>query len=431
MHRTNNRTSSKLTTVLLGAIAAIVVISIILFPDEAFRASLEGLTVWWKLVFPALMPFFILTELLTGLGVIQGVGMLLTPLMRFIFRLPGVSGWALASGLIVGFPAGAKITANLREKSLITQFEAERLNALSHLCSPLFLLTVVGVGFLHSASLGATLAVIHYVSALAVGLLLRIRKSRSAGEQLAPSEHSHNHDHHQTANGSIWQRSSQAMREAYLEDGRSFGKLLGDSVTSSVQTLMLIGGYMMIFSVIIHVVTITHAIDIIRLFAGAAMSFFHLHTDMAPQWTKALFEIYLGSYSLSQTQDIPLVLKIAFISAFLGWGGLSAHAQAAGFHFKTDVRYSPFLIARTLHAAIAFMTTFLLWKPLESVFASAEPSFLRLDLNPVTQTAAHTPLEGGHLWTMWSSVSIQLLLLMGVMILLSLITNLLVGKKFR
>ena len=57
------------------------------------------------------MPFLIMTELLIGFGVIQGIGILLEPLMRIVFRLPGVSGWALASGLIVGFPAGAKITA--------------------------------------------------------------------------------------------------------------------------------------------------------------------------------------------------------------------------------------------------------------------------------------------------------------------------------
>ena len=64
-----------------GALAGLVVVSIILFPDKAFQSSLEGLTIWWKLVFPALMPFLIMTELLIGFGVIQGTGVLLEPLM--------------------------------------------------------------------------------------------------------------------------------------------------------------------------------------------------------------------------------------------------------------------------------------------------------------------------------------------------------------
>lgn len=115
----NARFHAKFTTLVLGALAGLVVISVILFPDKAFQSSLEGLTIWWKLVFPALMPFLIMTELLIGFGVIQGTGVLLEPLMRVIFRLPGVSGWALASGFVVGFPAGARITASLREKTFL------------------------------------------------------------------------------------------------------------------------------------------------------------------------------------------------------------------------------------------------------------------------------------------------------------------------
>ncbi len=185
MQPKNVRSNSKLTTLVLGSLAALVVVSIILFPDKAFQSSLEGLTIWWKLVFPALMPFLIMTELLIGFGVIQGIGILLEPLMRIVFRLPGVSGWALASGLIVGFPTGAKITATLREKNLISQTETERLTALSHLCSPLFLIMVVGVGFLHSAKLGFILAVVHYVSAILTGFLMR--NSKKAQQPFANS----------------------------------------------------------------------------------------------------------------------------------------------------------------------------------------------------------------------------------------------------
>lgn len=45
----------------------------------------------------------------------------------------------------------------------------------------------------------------------------------------------------------------QAMEQAHRRDGRAFGRLLGDSVTSSVQTLMMIGGFIMMFSVIVQV----------------------------------------------------------------------------------------------------------------------------------------------------------------------------------
>ena len=109
--------SSKFTTLVLGSLAALVVISIILFPDKAFQSSLEGLTIWWKLVFPALLPFLIMIELLIGFGVIQGIGVLFRATNEIVFRLAR-SKWVGVSirSHIVGFPTGAKITATLSGK---------------------------------------------------------------------------------------------------------------------------------------------------------------------------------------------------------------------------------------------------------------------------------------------------------------------------
>ncbi|NRF91141.1 hypothetical protein HQN89_08930 [Paenibacillus frigoriresistens] len=413
------RSNSKLTTLVLGSLAALVVVSIILFPDKAFQSSLEGLTIWWKLVFPALMPFLIMTELLIGFGVLQGLGLLLEPLMRIVFRLPGISGWALASGLIVGFPTGAKITASLREKNLISQTETERLTALSHLCSPLFLIMVVGVGFLHSAKLGFILAIIHYASAILTGFLMRNPK-----KALQPLANSHelqigalkptNH-----SSASVWKLSLSTMRQAYLQDGRPFGKLLGDSVTSSVQTLMLIGGYMMIFSVLINVVNITHLTDAFRPVTHYLLGFMNVHTDTTPLWLKGFLEIHLGAYAFSQAQGLSLLPQMALLSAFLGWGGLSAHAQVAGFHQKTDARYLFFFQSRTLHAVIALVLTVLLWKPLQLLTLDSEPSFLWLDKAKNEYPMVAFPLNGESAWGLWGPMLTQFLLLFTLMLIIS------------
>lgn len=409
----NARFHAKFTTLVLGALAGLVVISVILFPDKAFQSSLEGLTVWWKLVFPALMPFLIMTELLIGFGVIQGTGVLLEPLMRVIFRLPGVSGWALASGFVVGFPAGAKITASLREKKLLTRSETERLTALSHLCSPLFLIMVIGIGFLHNAKLGVLLAIIHYISAITTGFLMRHSKQTIAPIEAKPLVIRANET------TSIWKSALMAMRQAYWEDGRAFGKLLGDAVTSAVQTLMLIGGYMMIFSVLINVISITHFADTLRPITQFLLSIMGIFTDTTPQWIKGLMEIHLGAFAFSQAKDLPLLPQMALLSAFLGWGGLSAHAQVAGFHQKTDARYTFFLQARALHAVLALFTTILLWKPLQLLLLETEPSFLRLDLAANEAAAAPFPVNGESAWGLWGPMLTQFLFLFTLMLLVS------------
>ncbi|MCY9658097.1 hypothetical protein P5G65_04985 [Paenibacillus chondroitinus] len=405
----------KLTTLVLGSLTALVVVSIILFPDKAFQSSLEGLTIWWKLVFPALLPFLIMIELLIGFGVIQGTGVLLDPLMRVIFRLPGVGGWALASGLIVGFPSGAKITATLSEKKLISRDETERLTALSHLCSPLFLIMVVGIGFLHSAKLGLILAIVHYTTAIVTGFLMRLPKISKVPEQPSDDQMSVT----PKSSGSIWKMALSTMRQAYLHDGRAFGKLLGDAVISSVQTLMLIGGYMMIFSVLINVITITRLTEVLEPLIFFFLRFLNVHTDTSSQWIMGLMEIHLGAYSWSQAQGVSLLPQMALISAFLGWGGLSAHAQVAGFHQKTEARYRFFFQSRILHAVLAFVGTILLWKPVQFLLIDTEPSFLWLDQTSNTNTHFASQLNGGSIWALWGVNLFQFLLLIITMLIIS------------
>ena len=126
-------------------------LSLIVFPQESVSASIRGLNMWWEIVFPSLFPFFVISEMLIGFGVVKFIGVLLEPLMRPLFRVPGVGGFAWAMGLASGNPAGAKLTARLRQEKQITRIEAERLVAFTNSSSPLFIFGAVAVGFFHNA----------------------------------------------------------------------------------------------------------------------------------------------------------------------------------------------------------------------------------------------------------------------------------------
>lgn len=88
--------------------------------------------------------FFVLSELLIGFGVVKFVGILLEPFMRPLFRVPGVGGFAWAMGMASGFPAGAKITARLRQEGQLTRGEAERLVSFTNCSSPLYFWSSIG-----------------------------------------------------------------------------------------------------------------------------------------------------------------------------------------------------------------------------------------------------------------------------------------------
>jgi sporulation integral membrane protein YlbJ len=397
-------TRSRAFTLLLGLIAAALVVSIIAYPEQAFQASLKGLRLWWDWVFPALLPFLIITELLLGFGIIHGLGIMLEPLMRRLFRLPGSGGWALAAGAVVGYPLGADATAKLRLRGDISGPDADRLAALSHLCNPMLIVGVVGAGFLHSPEAGLILALLHYAGAFAAGVLLRFTQKKPASssrEEAVPGG----------GRGSLLYRAARSMELARSQDGRVFGKLLGDAVSQSIQALMMVGGLMMIFSVSIRLAGILlgespAAVWVLRVLPG-------------------ILEPHLGAFAYSQMQGVPPALQAAAISACLAWSGFSLHAQVLAFAKDTGIRYLPFLRFRVVHSLIAAGLTALLWNPLGRLLQGAEAAFSPAGGWRLVPDGYPEGLHLRELGAMWGASFTLLGLLLASMLVLSLTIRLL------
>lgn len=413
-------------TVLLAVITALFVLCILLFPDRAFQSSLHGLSLWWNIVFPALLPFLIISELLGGFGFIRGAGVLLDPLMRLLFRLPGSSGWAVAMGSLAGGPTGAQITGQLRSAGTISRAQGERLLALSHMSSPFLMLSVVGAGFLHLPGIGTMIAIVHYIAALCTALLMRfLHHDRPIPtQQHEPTQKQVGYAPKGKRSVSIWIRFVQEMHDARLQDGRSFGKLLGDAVSNSIQTLLLIGGCIMMFSVMLHALQLSLVSPTFNGFMHSIMQLVGFRSPSTPDWLPAVLELHLGTYSFSQ---IPIaasaiVWKAAFIGFALGWSGISQHLQVQSIVRQTDLRYLPFLLHRLLHGTIAFILTFLLWKPLQLLMPRIEPSFL--DIGPFTTTATTVSETATEAITAWQAVPGRIEQLAMLLVLLTVVSAL-------
>lgn len=395
---------------MLGLLAAALVLSIIAYPEQTFEASLKGLKLWWDFVFPALLPFLIVTEMVLGFGLVHGLGVLLEPLMRSFFRLPGAGGWALAAGAIGGYPLGADATAKLRQCGEISPEEAQRLAAVSHLCNPMVMAGVVGAGFLHSQKAGIALAVLHYASAVAAGFLAARVPRRGRVQTGAVPDGAKKTA---AAKRSLLSRAAQSMERARLQDGRAFGKLLGDSVTKSIQNLMMVGGFMMLFSV---------ALRLIGLQLGNSAA-----ADWLFRLLPGILEPHLGAFSYSQLPGWSAALQAAAISACLAWSGLSLHAQALGFMKDTGVRYRPFLKFRLLHGLTAAVLTLLAWEPLNALMRSGETVFSPVGASPVPDYLGSWSLR--ELGAMWGASFTLLALLLACMVVLSSLIRLLEGAS--
>lgn len=357
------------TTTLLAIVVVFLTLSLVFYPEEGLEAGLTGMKMFWDIVFPSLLPFFILSELMLGVGVVHALGVLLEPLMRPLFSVPGVGAFAMSMGLAAGYPMDAVITAKFRQNKMCSRVEGERLLAFTNTADPLFMFAAVAVGMFRNAGIGMLLAIAHYIGAFFVGILFKLygRGQEEKEEQTR-----------QPVRGNLFARAYKEMMRAREEDGRPFGKLLGDAVNDSIKTSLMIFGFIVFFSVVIKVLILAGIIPLLSL---PFVWLFHLvgfDLALVNPFMAGIFEIDIGSAQAAQVKA-PLIQALAVVSFIIAWSGLSVHAQIASVLTGTDIRFTPYVIARVLHGVIAAVVTVLLFnwgvgQTTANVFAPLAPS---------------------------------------------------------
>jgi sporulation integral membrane protein YlbJ len=394
------RYHSRLLAYFMAFGAVFITIAMIKYPKEAFDSAIMGLNLWWNVVFPSLLPFFILSELLMGLGVVHFIGIILEPLMRPIFNVPGVGAFALSMGLASGYPMDAVITCKFRKSQLCTAVEAERLLSFTNTADPLFMFGAVAVGMFGMPELGAVIALAHYLSSFIVGILFRYH-----GRQ----RDSYTNDK-QIIKGNILVRAFRALYNAKQEDKRSIGELLGDSVKNSMNTILLIGGFIILFSVFLRILSVLGVTSVLTTAFEGVLGLIGFTTNLAPALVSGLFEIDLGTLAASQA-DGPLIEKTVIASTIIAWSGLSVHGQVASIVIESGIRMVPYMVARLLHAVLAAILTIIL-------MASPLYNITQFFISPVMLTSTHVTTVASFL-SRFEQVSYQILLLLSIMIALS------------
>ncbi|GAB4072335.1 sporulation integral membrane protein YlbJ [Barrientosiimonas marina] len=343
----------KFKTIALSGITVFLALSLIIYPDQSLEASVRGLNIWWEVVFPSLLPFFITAELLIGFGFVKFIGVLFEPIMRPLFNVPGSGSFAWAMGMASGYPTGAKISARLREEGQLTRIEAERLVSFTNASSPLFIFGAVSVGFFYDAKLGAVLAASHYIGNALVGVCMRFYGRKKEMNKTKT-----------TKQKTSLRRAFREMHQTRLADSRPFGRVFGDAVLNSIQTLVMVGGFIILFSVFTKLIYIAGVSPLIATILQQLLQLLSLPVDLAMPIFSGLFEITLGADMISQTETAALMEKIIVVSFILGFNGLSVQAQVASILATTDIRFAPYFFARILHGLFAAVLAVLFYTPL-------------------------------------------------------------------
>ena len=127
----------------LKLVPAVFCIALLIFDgNAAIEGAREGLNICFQTVIPSLFPFLFLSSLLSG--------SLSTPHSKCnhaicrLYHIPRGTEGILLSGLLGGYPVGAKCVAEATEQSRLSSNEAERMIVFCNATGPAFLFGITG-----------------------------------------------------------------------------------------------------------------------------------------------------------------------------------------------------------------------------------------------------------------------------------------------
>ena len=180
---------------------------ILLYPADAVNASRNGLMLWYEKVLPTLLPFDIISNVLIHSGYMDALTKHLTKYFRFFMPVSGEGVFILCSGFLFGFPMGSKNCAELLKANKIHPKEAEILFYITNNISPVFIGSYI---LLQQLQL--------------TGMLLLYRKKEENRQKKTASQ------------------------------SQITFKIIDAAIMNGFETLVRIGGYIMLFSILISLV---------------------------------------------------------------------------------------------------------------------------------------------------------------------------------
>ena len=226
----------KLKNYILPCIFLLFTICLVIFSSSNMAAAKSGLLLWATSVVPSLFPFFVATELLSKTNIPHLFGILLNKFMKPIFNIRGEGSFAFIMGIISGYPVGAKIACNFRENNILSKIECERLLAFTNNSGPLFIIGTVGISMFGNSTIGFLLLITHILASITVGFLFRFWKKNIQSNSIS------------TAKINATTDSFSSSKKVSISN---LGETIATSISNATSTILMIGGFVVMFSVII------------------------------------------------------------------------------------------------------------------------------------------------------------------------------------
>lgn len=330
----------------ISIIFVLFTISLVVFSKSNLAAAKSGLKLWANNVVPSLFPFFIATNLLSHTNVIKYISKTCNKFMRPLFNVPGEGAYAFVLGLISGYPVGAKIVTDMRNSNLCTKDEGERMLCFTNNSGPLFIIGTVGITLFSNSSIGLVLLITHILAALTVGIILGVFsrfKKKSKCSKL-----------NYTAN------SSNSSSSAKLCTFSNLGEILSNAILESSKTIIMIGGFVVIFSVIISIFNKSKILEVASYVLFPIFKLLNINTGFSSAILSGIIELTNGVSIVSGIANKAISTNIIICAFLLGFGGLSVMLQVLSITSKSDLSIKKYVFGKVLQGIIAACYTFIL-----------------------------------------------------------------------
>lgn len=287
-------------TILTGGICFLLVF-LLLHPAESLSCARAGMTLWLNTLIPTLLPFIILTGMLTHTGHIRK---LLLPFESFFHIFPGVSiwgGYVFVLGMLCGYPLGAKLASDLyglhkiSKKKLFISLPSVTIQALP-LSLPISVSPVLRIQYLPAWSLRVFFSKSDMYAVLSFFCVPKCHHLRFPG--FSP-------------------------RDFFSKN------ILDFSIMNGFETITRLGGYILLFSILA---------GCIRYYAPFPLLY---------QYLLLGFTEITSGLSLISVSGLPYMTRILLSAAATASGGLCILAQTKGV-LHHDLSILPYFISKCI-----------------------------------------------------------------------------------
>ena len=286
--------------------------SMLSFPQTVFTGASYGLVLWFRHVLPTLLPYMILINVLICTPALHWICRITSTFLCPLLGTSYYGTFAVLTGFLCGYPMGAKTASDLLDTQKISRSEASYLLSFCNNTSPAFILSYVVAQNMKERNLCIPFFLILTFTPLMLSfifrLFYRLPESSCSFPQVTPGSFSN---------------PSESISDSFLDR----------CILNAFESVTQVGGYMMMFSVLIQLLASVLPNTIFSLLLYSSLE---ISTGIRLLFSSALYT----------TEKIILC---AFLTSFGGWCCI---AQTYSMISSSQLPILPYITAKLVTALV-------------------------------------------------------------------------------